>query len=337
MSTKPLGVAVVGAGAFAQSHVDAYEQIESAEVLAIVDLDAKRARQTARRSGGIFATSRLADVLKMSQVALVDICTPNSTHAQIAREVLESGRHVLTEKPIALKLNDADMLNEAARANDVSLTVGLVMRQFPLVRTLRQVIDRGDLGRPLVVALSLQGGLIWPGAWRAWQRNPAVSGGHVLHNGTHLVDLAQWFLSAPPTRVYGQAYRTNSPQSQVDDHWSLTIEFSNGAIATCEYSYSLPGNPDPIVEATIFGDRGVASFSSIDAPALFGSSGSRLVHEMRGDSMVRQLSDVVEVARGALPAQDYAEIRRSLAVCIAGQRSIDEGRPVDLSELEGLR
>lgn len=327
-----LGIGVVGAGGFAAEHLLAFRQIPTAAVVGIADVDEERARAAAFAAGGVRWTTDYRELLGWPEVQAVDICTPNFAHAAIGLDAVRAGHHVLVEKPIATELGAADELLRVANECGVTLMVGFIMRHFPLGRTLRSIVDAGEIGRPRFVRLSLQAGLVWAGAWRAWQQDRSRSGGHLVHNGSHLFDLATWLLGETPSTVYAQAYRHNSPAAEVDDHWVATIEFDGGGTAVCEYTYSLPDPDAVIVEARVLGDRGAATHSSLDAPLVLGGGGHSPQYEMRGDSMRRELTEFVEaILDGRSLSVSPEDARRALAVSLAAQQSLDTARPVRLT------
>ena len=320
-----IGVAIVGAGLFAETHMAAYADMDNARVVAVVDVDARRATAAARLAGGVPWSTSIASLLERDDVDAVDICTPNFTHAELAIKVLQAGKHVLVEKPPALSLVDFDSMTAAADASGATLTVGLVLRHTPWARGLRAHIDDGVVGSPRVVRLSLQSGVIWPGGIRAWQRNRALSGGHVVHNGMHLIDLANWFLGETPVEVMARGFRVGP---SVDDHWTLTIRYANDAVAVIEYSYTLPNPSALIVEAMVLGEAGISRFSSLDSPIAHTAHGDRPLFDFRGDSMSRELEEfVLSVQTGRAHGVEHAIVRSALATALKGQQSIDDGQP----------
>jgi predicted dehydrogenase len=315
-----VGVAIVGAGAFAELHMAAYAELDDAEVVAVVDIDPRRAAAAARVAGGVPWALSIDDVLQRPDVLAVDICTPNFTHAPLAVTALEAGKHVLVEKPPALSLADYDRMVDAAERSGATLNVGLVMRHTPWARSIRSEIDSGSVGAPRLVRIGLQSGVIWPGGTRAWQRNRALSGGHVVHNGMHLIDLAGWFLDDRPIEVMARGFRVGPT---VDDHWTLTVRYASGAVAMIEYSYTLPDPDGLIVEATVLGDDGALRFSSLDSPIAHTARGDHPLFDFRGDSMKRELAEfVLSVRTGESHGVGHRVVRAALATALSGQRSV---------------
>jgi predicted dehydrogenase len=137
----------LGAGAWGINHVRVFAAEPDCRVAWICDPDAAtwdRARQlapTARFTAS--ATELLAD----SAVDAIVIATPSSTHAALACQSLEAGKHVLVEKPLALSVADADRVAAAARRSGRTVLVGHLMLYHPALLQLRRIVDTGELGK----------------------------------------------------------------------------------------------------------------------------------------------------------------------------------------------
>ena len=102
MAKKALKAALVGVGVAGQvGHIPAWKKLENVELVALCDRDIEKATRVAQRFGVPHATSNFEDVLGDSEIDLVDVCTPNFLHAPLTIAALESGKHVLVERPIA--------------------------------------------------------------------------------------------------------------------------------------------------------------------------------------------------------------------------------------------
>lgn len=124
MTEKPLRVCVVGCGDLGRTHARCWAQVPQAQVAAVVDIQEERARQLTAELGldGFFTDYR--EAIEQPQVNVVSVCIPTSLHPAVTMYAAERGRHVLTEKPIALDLAQADAMLAAARQNNVKFSVG---------------------------------------------------------------------------------------------------------------------------------------------------------------------------------------------------------------------
>lgn len=142
----PLGVAVVGAGYWGPNLVRNFSASSDWRLRWVCDVDEERARRVARGVRGVRATSSLDDVLDDPRVAAVAIATPASTHCELGLAALESGRHVLLEKPLATTVVEGEKLLQAAADNGVVLMCDHTYCYTPAVRRISQLVAAGELG-----------------------------------------------------------------------------------------------------------------------------------------------------------------------------------------------
>ncbi len=135
-------VAVVGAGQWGQAHVRAFAR----HLTWICDPDDAARTRASQLAPAARTTAHLADVLAAKDVDAVVIATPANTHADLAAQVIESGRHVLVEKPLALDLAAAERLVRAAERTGVVAMVGHLMVYHPAVQKLAELVRAGELG-----------------------------------------------------------------------------------------------------------------------------------------------------------------------------------------------
>ena len=112
--SQRLRTAIVGTGFIGPQHIDAVRRGGYADVVAIVDRDPERGPLTARSLGVPQAVTDIDAVLRDSSIDVVHICTPNHTHVDLARAVMEAGKHVVVEKPVATDRAGATALLEVA-------------------------------------------------------------------------------------------------------------------------------------------------------------------------------------------------------------------------------
>lgn len=186
-----LGVAIVGAGVIGTRRAACAAGQSRLEVVA--DIDEKRAAELARRYGSRH-TARWEDAVTDARVDVVAVCTSNKFLAPIAIAALESGKHVLCEKPMGRNADEADHIASAARTAGRILKVGFTLRFHPALRQARELCAKGDLG-PLffIHAIYGHGGRL--GYEKEWRGDPELAGGgELLDQGVHLLDLSRWFM-----------------------------------------------------------------------------------------------------------------------------------------------
>lgn len=205
MSTERLRVAVVGCGDIAEIHLDAIHADADVEAVGVADVDAERGDAAARRAD----CPSFADLTTMLDAVapdVVHVCTPHCLHAEMAQECLARNVSVLVEKPVAHTLADGERLAIAAEDSAAVLGVCFQNRYNDTARALREILDRGSLGRLLGGRASVS----WfrDAAYyrrREWRGRWATAGGGVLINqAIHTLDLLQWYLG-PVIDVHGVA------------------------------------------------------------------------------------------------------------------------------------
>lgn len=181
-----VGLALVGAGAFGQFCLDAFSKMPDIEIIAICDLDKARAGQFAKLYQAQAYTS-LDELLKNSDVQIVALNKPPFLHAEQGLAILNSGKHLFCEKPLALTMEDALSLVNTAQKNNVLLTVNYVMRHNPLWQLVAKFRESGIFGKLRHMDLANHAaGLAL--ADNHWFWDTTKSGGIWIEHGVHFFD-----------------------------------------------------------------------------------------------------------------------------------------------------
>lgn len=188
---QKLRVGIIGAGMIAKKgHIPGYRLCKSTDVIAIADVDEKRAARIAKQSGIRTVCNSLEQMLEDVSLDLVSVCTPNFTHAEIVNQCLASGINVLVEKPMAMTMDEAEEMVRIAKTNEVALSVVRNMRFMDAPQKALAEIRRGKLGNLVHarVAIFQECPMQWSGS--SWFFEKDKSGGGVLTDiGTHALDL----------------------------------------------------------------------------------------------------------------------------------------------------
>jgi len=251
---KKIGYALLGAGMIADYHargITASADI-GANLIAVGYHNPARFAEIESRFGAPCRTE--ADLLADPQVDAVCICTPSGQHAQQAIAAARAGKHVFVEKPMAIRLDEADVMIAACQQAGVLLGVAYQSRTKPIFQHLHAAIQAGDLGDLTLGMLSLPyyrpqsyyDQADWRGTWR-------MDGGGVLMNqGIHQLDLLVWYFG-DPSKTHASA-RTLKREIEVEDTLSACLEFPAGAqVAISATTTAVPGFP-PRLE--IYGSLG---------------------------------------------------------------------------------
>jgi predicted dehydrogenase len=271
MRNGKLQVGVIGIGGIARDqHIPAWLKVPFAEVVAIADVSEKALKQAGERFPTIRRLTDWHELLDSDGLDIVDICTPNRTHAPIALAALESGRHVLCEKPLATTAEEVRSLREASRRTGRLLMTAQHFRFKPSSRQIKALIDGGFLGEIYYTrAQFLRRRLLPPAA--TFIEHRLSGGGPVFDIGVHVLDLACWFLgSIEPVGVSalvdtrlaqrddlgGQWGDWDRQRFDVEDFAAGFVRFANGTALTLETSWLAFQPERESMRLQCFGTRG---------------------------------------------------------------------------------
>jgi predicted dehydrogenase/type 1 glutamine amidotransferase len=227
-AAPPVGVGLIGYGAIAQAHAASITATPGLRLAGICDVSDER-RQMAAREWSVRTHARAEDLFDDPEVRLVVVGTPPSIHSDSVMAALRAGKHVVCEKPFALRVEEVDRMIDAAAARDLVLTVFQSRRWDPDYLALRDIVRSGRIGEAFYME-SFIGGHDHPCDF--WHSHEPISGGTIYDWGSHYFD---WILQLFPNSVRtvsAQAHKlvwhdvTNSDQVRVD------LTFSGGAQAS---------------------------------------------------------------------------------------------------------
>lgn len=337
MSDCTLNAGFVGVGGQGEEQVRAFAALPGVRIRAICDVDAARAEAIAARYGVSHWTTDLADMLALDDLHLVCIATPESEHLAPAMACLAASKHVLLEKPISTRLDEARLLFAQAERHNRILAPAHVLRFHPAYAALKERIAAGELGRPVsIVARRNQ-----PRA-RAARFHRADSFLEVL---IHDIDLAIWYTGAQPERVYAVERQVLHPDP-ADAVWGM-VQFAGGAVATLECHWLWPEGLQSYVESAlrVVGTEGVAQIVD-PSPALVLTGGHGFevpdttlwpsVHGAAAGALVNQAAAFVRCARSGeqFTVVPPDEVLLGLRTALALVRSARERREVTLSDVD---
>jgi len=246
-------VGLVGCGRISRSHFEALRQTDGLTLSAVCDIDIDRAR-TASAEEGVPCFRSIGDLLRSAECDIVTICTPSGLHAVQGIEAARAGRHVITEKPMALTLTDADDLVRACDDADVRLFVVKQNRLNPPIQLLKRAVDKGRFGRIYLANVTVRwqrpqeyyDAEPWRGTWE-------FDGGAIMNQASHYVDLIQW-LVGPVESVLGKT-ATQARRIEAEDSGIGVLKFRSGALGVIEVNVlTYPRNLEGSL--TILGEKG---------------------------------------------------------------------------------
>jgi predicted dehydrogenase len=318
---------MIGAGLMARSHLEAIRRLEErARLVAVADVSAE-ARARAAAEFGI--AQQFDDAFVAAREAEADaviICVPNHLHAPVTLAALESGKHVLVEKPMALSLADAEAMATAAERAGRVLMCGLSLRFASSIRQVKALVAGGAVGTPRrVVHRRMSRGMGRDES--TWFGSQAASGGILPGIGSHSIDAILWWLDDEAARVSAEVRSLNAAMD-IEDEAAVLMTTRSGALASMEFSFNYRVGYDWAVA----GDGGVLSLrgselSVNDQPVTVPEQVS-----LPGETTLHA-EFLSAIAEDRAPAQASGrETLRSIAVIEAAQRSAQAGTVITLPE-----
>jgi len=273
--SKKLKVGIIGCGGIGeQKHLPAITKINEAEITAFCDIIPERAQDTCKKFGNAAAKvyTDYKELLKDSSIDVVHVCTPNRSHCPITVDSMESGKHVMCEKPMATSYEDSKKMVDASKKTGKVLTIGYQYRCKPEPLYLKKVCQRGDLGEIYFAkahALRRRG----VPTWGVFLNEKEQGGGPLIDIGTHALDMTLWMMdNYKPKSVVGNVYKKlndnpdcgnifgpwNPKEYTVEDSAFGFITMVNGATVILESSWALNTLDEGEAMCTLCGTKGGA-------------------------------------------------------------------------------
>ena len=264
---ETLRTAVVGPGKVAHTLAAALRDLPESEFVGVCSRDLDRASAFAAHYNARPYTD-VAAMVRDERVDVVVICTPHPAHAMPAIAAIEAGAHVLVEKPLAASLADCDAVIEAAERGHVMLGVISQRRWYQPVRRMKQAIDGGKIGRPVLGMVTMLGWRDeayyqsdpWRGSWEA------EGGGVLVNQAAHQLDLLLWYMG-PIAELTGYWENFTHPTIEVEDTAVAVIRFCNGGLGSIVVSNSQ--RPGLYGKVHVHGESGASVGVQTDGGAMF--------------------------------------------------------------------
>lgn len=218
-----------------RAHAHAYKDAEGSDLRWIVDLDEEKASKVASEVGCGYATD-FEQIL--DDVDAVSVCLPHHLHAPISLKLLEAGKHVLVEKPMANTEEECLAMIDAADRKGLTLMVAFPLRYRLAYQALKKAVDSGDYG-DVIAANGFVHGMLPPAPGTWFSRKDQLGGGVLFSHGCHDIDVMIWLLGLPK--------RSHCVSTHVGTDWmegegtaQCVFEFERGALGNLSVSWGIP-------------------------------------------------------------------------------------------------
>jgi UDP-N-acetyl-2-amino-2-deoxyglucuronate dehydrogenase len=253
MGKRSFRVGLIGCGRISKNHFDAIARVEGLDLSAVCDSIADRAERAGAEHGIPYFRS-LDEMLRADVCDVVTVCTPSGMHSAHGIAAARAGKHVVTEKPMAISLAQADDLVRACDEAAVHLFVVKQNRLNPPIQLLKRAVEKGRFGRIYMANVTVRwqrpqeyyDAEPWRGTWE-------FDGGAIMNQASHYVDLLQW-LVGPVESVLAKT-ATQARRIEAEDSGIGILKFRSGALGVIEVNVlTYPKNLEGSI--TILGETG---------------------------------------------------------------------------------
>lgn len=286
-------VGIVGSGRRSSAHANSFSKREDVELIAFCDIVKEKAESKAEEFGAEKIYTDYRELLRESPVDAISICSPNETHAQIAIDAADAGKHVLVEKPMAQSLKECDDMIDAANKNDVKLACNFQSRFFPRSHFLKELIETRKMGDVVIAK-----GYGWT---------------------IHVWDLVRWMMGEPK-RVFAE---WGGEKRVYKDPLLATARFASGHLGYMQASthFHEPGLSEKQNCLSFVGNKLTASFGLWQDELLLNSENEDYLKEMEAKKE-EVFSDQPLIASGVPDIPDFLNaIKENREPTISGKEA----------------
>jgi myo-inositol 2-dehydrogenase/D-chiro-inositol 1-dehydrogenase len=334
---------LIGYGAWGSHHARAIARTEGAELAAIASRSDESRARAATDHPGAHVHADYHELLRREQLDVVDVVLPTDLHHQAGLAVLESGRHLLLEKPMALTVAHCDEMLALAQAKGRVLAVGHEFRLSSLWGEMHRLVRDGAIGDPLYLLIEL-----WRRPYRlgsqGWRYAIDRVGDWILEEPIHFFDMTRWYFGADPESVYARASSKQPGHPELQDNFSAIVNFSGGRYAVVSQTLAAYEHHQ-VVKMTgtqgalwaTWGGEMDRTFHPQFSLVHHDGSTKREIPITKITGEVYELEDemammVNAVRDGGPVAATGADGKWSVALCLAAARSVQTGGVVSIPE-----
>lgn len=327
-------VCIIGCGDMGRQHAGAWSAREDAKIVAVADPLQDRRESMAQNTGATAYRENL-DAIRHPGVNVISICTPVCFHSEIACQAAENGKHILSEKPLALTLEQADAMIQAARDNNVRLVTSLQYRGFPRNVKFRELFREGAFGGPIFARFTD----IREVRPKLAMHRRSMNGGPIIDMVAHYFDLLRFVTGEEPVRVYARGHVFGAGKERLAGIEDLAIDaaevlatWAGGHTLEVFANWGMPEGFPGVADETLAGPNLVAR-----------ASGSGLELMTRGQAEIWEpktptpagptvrINDLVAaIKENRAPEVGGEEGRIALSVSLAALESVRTGKVVEL-------
>ena len=353
---KHFGVAVIGLGAIGTRHTQLYHSSSNANLIAISDANNELSQKISEDLDIELTFKNYEDLLKETNIHAISICVPNHLHADFSVKALESGKHVLCEKPMATNFSDAQRMLDAAKANNRQLMIGFFERFRPSTQSVKKMIINGAFGEVYHAQIVYQRRRGIPGLGSWFTNKKKSGGGPLIDIGVHILDLALYLMDYPSIKTVSAAThqkfgdksdynyinmwaeKSSIPGGtfDVEDYATTLIRLTNGSTISMECSWA--ANLEQRQYACLLGEKRGVKLENGDAIIYGEDHGTIATSEIQTkpqDPYQNEIEHFIECAKkNILPIASGTQIINLQRLIDAIYKSALIGHEIDFEETE---
>ncbi len=297
-------------------------------------------------------------LLEREEIEAVFIFTPQFTHKEIAINAFNSGKSVYCEKPLALTVKECDEIINASKKAGKVLMVGQQMRYHAHLNKMKEIIDKGEVGKPIMLWLTE---FRDPFAKR-WSFDKKKSGGLLVEKNCHHFDFFNWFVDSPPIQVFASGaqdviHEYFGTKSDILDNAWVIVDYENGAramLGICMFAGLPRKNYEPktgvhMREIGVIGSKGMIRTEGFElgrekVEVRFSSNKNRVLYHIEGAGTIPNpyngpgnrgiLIRFAQCIREGIQPEASGEVGKlAVVVSLAAEKSVEEKRIVKISEI----
>ena len=338
---KTVKVGLIGCGGIAEiAHLPAYRVMKKAQLVAVGDINAKRAKLVAERFGIKSYYSDPMEIIERKNIDAVDICLPTFLHSKYIVLAAEAGKHVFCEKPMALNVKEAETIVSRINKSGIKFMVGYNHRFKRTFNKIKHFVDSGLLGD--LISLEAKYARCdsperyLPPNWRA---DPTKGGGVLLTLGCHKIDLMRWFAGEARNVT---AMNARYLETEAEDTAAIIMGFKKGALGILSTALVCASPFSELDLITVYGNKGTVRYASDNKHtiqiylkgSLIGKTSKfvTLSVQSKKGSYISELEAFIDsILKGRRPPITAEDGKKVLEIVEAARESVKKGKTVFLS------
>ena len=333
-----LNIAVIGLGQMGTHHARIYQNMPGVKLYAVCDARLEQ-MEAGRKEFGCLGYLDYNELLENQEIDAVSITLLDNMHLDVAKAAMAHQKHIMLEKPIAKELKDGKEIYELTKNYSKVFMVGHLLRFDPRFYAVKEAIDRGELGELIHLYCRRNSPIVGP-------RRYIGASDLSMHVMIHDIDYINWFLQSRPVKVYAKSRSVALKEHGMNDVIYALTTYENGVVACMEACWVLPESSPTIIDdqMELVGTKGTAYIDACDKGVRLVTDEKVLYPDSRhwpyvdgapaGDLKDELSSFVNCIETGKEPIISPAEAYQALCVVDAIERSIREGREVEIASID---